>query len=203
MDLALPPLAEGTRTRLRAMLPEAATVANPLDYTSLLWAETDLLRDIVATVGADPGIDQLLVFHDTPEDLSAEATESWGATRAGIAAGLEQSAAAPLLASTLPDLMNETVARELAGQGIAAVAGLSTAVLCASALRRESGDPARLREIAAAAKRTDGGDGEWLSEVEAKELCRDAGIPVPAGRVAARRRRLPSPRPRSSAGRSR
>ena len=185
LDLALPPLTEVTRARLRAMLPEAATVANPLDYTSLLWAETELLRDIVATVGADPGIDQLLVFHDTPEELSAEATESWGATRAGIAAGLEQSAAAPLLASTLPDLMNETVARELAGQGIAAVSGLSTALLCARELRRSPADAGRLREIAAAALPDGADEGEWLGEVASKHLLRKAGIPVPSGLVVA------------------
>ena len=74
LGLELPPLGEAASDRLRELLPEAATVANPLDYTSLLWAETELLREIVATVGADPAIDQLLVFHDTPEELSAEAT---------------------------------------------------------------------------------------------------------------------------------
>ena len=150
LGLELPPLGEATSLRLRELLPDAATVANPLDYTSLLWAETELLHEIVATVGADPAIDQLLVFHDTPEELSAEATESWAATRAGIAGGLAASEAAPLLASTLPDLMNEPIARELASQEIAAVSGLSTAVLCARELRRSPADAGRLREIAAA-----------------------------------------------------
>ena len=185
LGLKLPPLGEPASRRLRELLPDAATVANPLDYTSLLWAETELLHEIVATVGADPAIDQLLVFHDTPEELSAEATESWAATRAGIAGGLSDSGAAPLLASTLPDLMNEPIARELGSRGIAAVSGLSTAILCARELRRAPASAERLREIAVASVNGGAGDGEWLGEVASKELLRASGIPVPPGRVVA------------------
>lgn len=183
LGLELPPLGEAASRRLRELLPDAATVANPLDYTSLLWAETELLYEIVATVATDPAIDQLLVFHDTPEELSVEATKSWAATRAGIAGGLAVAEAAPLLASTLPDLMNEAVARELGARGIAAVSGLSTAVLCARELRRVPARAERIREIAAASDGRGNGEGRWLAEAEAKDLLRAAGVPVPPGRV--------------------
>ena len=48
------PLAEATSAKLRELLPDAATVANPLDYTPLIWAETALLAEIVETAGSDP-----------------------------------------------------------------------------------------------------------------------------------------------------
>ena len=190
LGVELPPLAPATRDRLTELLPGAATAANPLDYTSLIWAETDRLRSIVAAVAADPAVDQLLLFHDTPADLSAEAAEGWEATRGGLVAGASSedgAAAAPLFASTLPDLISEEIIRELSAAGIASVGGLSTAVLCARELRRAVGDPGRMREIAAAAASgpsTGREAGEWLSERAAKELLAAAGIPFPRGRSA-------------------
>jgi len=194
LGVGLPPLGVQTATRLRDLLPDAATVANPLDYTSLIWAESERLREIVATVGNDPAIDQLLVLHDTPADLSREASDSWRATRAGLTDGAAESNAAAIFASTLTDLIDEPIIRELSSRHVASVAGLSTAMLCARELRSPAGDPARLREIAEASRsglvgqgldrlrRTDG-SGRWLGEAEAKGLLRDAGIPVPVGRV--------------------
>ncbi len=185
LGVELPPLGEGTARRVRELLPEAATVANPLDYTSMIWAETERLRDIVVATGSDPAIDQLLIFHDTPEDLSPDAQESWDATREGLASGGAESGAAALFASTLPDLIDEGLIGKLAAEGIAAVGGLSTAVLCARELRRPPADPGRLREIAAAATRHPAESAEtWLGEATAKELLAAAGVPVPAGRHA-------------------
>lgn len=199
LGVALPPLAAATRERLAELLPGAATAANPLDYTSLIWAETGRLQAIVETVAADPAIDQLLLFHDTPADLAPEAAEGWEATRGGLVAGATSAnaAAAPLFASTLPDLISEEIIRELAAAGIASVGGLSTAVLCARELRRQPGESGRMRAIAAASAPNagagagkdgggGGGGGEpggWLSEAAAKNLLRDAGVPVPLGRT--------------------
>ncbi len=106
-----------TAARLRDLLPDAATVGNPLDYTPLIWGDKPLLQEIVETTGSDPGIDQVLVFHDTPLDLPADSVESWADHLDGIAAGLERADAAPLLASTMPELIDETIARELGAQG--------------------------------------------------------------------------------------
>ncbi len=187
VGLALPPLAAATRERLDELLTEAATIGNPLDYTSQIWAERERLAAIVATVGDDPAIDQMVIFHDTPEDLGAESEPGWRATREGLADGAERSAAVPLFASTLPDLIGDAIIRELADRGVASVGGLHTAVRCAAELRRPPGDPQRLREIAATSARaaTAGGDGSWLSETEAKALLAGAGIPVPPHRTAA------------------
>jgi acetate---CoA ligase (ADP-forming) len=192
IGLELPALAEPTRQALSDLLPEAATIANPLDYTSLIWADTDRLRRIAATVGDDPGIDRLLLCYDHPQGLSPEHEEEWAAVREGLAAGAIESGADGLFTSTLPDLLDEGVARELGERGVPAIAGLRTALACAAALARPAGDPGRLHAIAAAARRAagarasgvDGVDG-WVGEVAAKDLLRGAGIPVPHGVVAA------------------
>jgi acetate---CoA ligase (ADP-forming) len=191
----LPSLAQGTRERLSELLPGAATVGNPLDYTAMIWGDTDLLRRITVTVGADPAIDQLLVLYDHPQGLAPEAATTWAGVRAGIVAGAAETEAATLVASTLPDLIDDEASGELADRGVPAVAGLRTALACARALRAAGASPSRLREVAAAAAAISGrqprptsGDRDadgWLDEIEAKALLRDAGIAVPDGRVVA------------------
>ncbi len=180
LGIELPALAEPTAERLRELLPEAATIANPLDYTSMIWAQRERLASIVETVGADPAIDQLLIYHDTPEELSPEVEPGWRETRGGLADGAERAAAAPLFASTLPDLIGEDEIAELSARGIAAVQGLTTAVRCVAALRDGDGNPSRLREISAAAgARGPGGAGPWRGEAETKRILAAYGVPVP------------------------
>jgi acyl-CoA synthetase (NDP forming) len=181
----VPPLADETRHRLDELLPDAATPGNPLDYTSLIWGESELLASIVEAVGGDPGIDQLLLLYDHPAGLRPEHEDQWRAVRTGLANGAERSDSAAVIASTLPDLLDDTATRELAVRGIPAVAGLTTALACVRALRRPPGDPARLRAISAAASRarrgSNGAGGDWLGEAAAKRLLRHAGVPVPEG----------------------
>ncbi|OLE36576.1 MAG: hypothetical protein AUG48_06920 [Actinobacteria bacterium 13_1_20CM_3_68_9] len=176
-------IAADEAARLGTRLPELA---------AMIWGDTDLLRRITVTVGADPEIDQLLVLYDHPQGLAPEAAATWAAVRAGIVAGADEAQAATLVASTLPDLVDDEASGELADRGVPAVAGLRTALACAQALRLSDADPARLRAIASAASQAAqrrarvvvGGDG-WIDEIESKELLRAAGIPVPDGRVVA------------------
>jgi acetyl-CoA synthetase len=190
MGVELPELAPQTRECLTELLPPTATVANPLDWTAMIWDEPERLRRVVAAVGEDPSIDQLLMLFDQPRELPNDSAASWAGVRDALVAGAAESKASALLASTLPDLVEEGIALALAERGIPFVAGLRTSLLCASALRSAPGDPARLREIAAVAGRVaaqdrhrDAGDG-WMAEAEAKRALAEAGIPVPPGRVA-------------------
>lgn len=178
LGLELPPLSRSTSERLAELLPDAATIANPLDYTSMIWGDAPLLAEIVEVVGADEAIDQLLLLYDQP----ADADDSWTAVRAGLAAGSRATQAAVIVASTLPDLLDEDAALEFAASGLPAVAGLRSALRCAAAVRAPLGEPRRMREIAAAARRRAAPSANgWIGEAEAKRLIAGAGIAVPAG----------------------
>jgi acyl-CoA synthetase (NDP forming) len=184
--LELPELAPATRERLRALLPAAATIANPLDYTAMIWGDVPALAELIATVGEDAAIDQLLIFYDQPADLEGPAEESWRAVREGIIAGAARSPAPVIVSSTLPELLDDAAAWRFAGEAIPAAAGLRTGLACAAAIRRPPGDPLRLREIAAAAARVADSskvDGDWLAEYESKRLLRAGGVSVPDGRL--------------------
>ena len=183
LALELPALAPATCERLSALLPSAATVANPLDYTAMIWGDAAALSGLVQTIGADPAIDQLLVFYDQPPDLDGAVKESWDAVREGITAGAARSEAATIVSSTLPELLDDEAAWRFIQAGIPAVAGLRTGLVCAAALGSAPGDPDRLREIARTAAARPDTSAQWLSEHEAKCLLRAAGVSVIEGRL--------------------
>ena len=94
-----------------------------------------------------------------------------------------------MVSSTLPELLDEHAALTFIDAGVPAVAGLRTGLACAAALLAPRADPARLREIASAARAaaapaSAAANGRrWLPEHEAKELVRQAGVPVVDGRL--------------------
>ena len=203
MGLPLPPLAADTITSLRAQLPAAATVANPLDYTAMIWGEVETLRDLIRTVGEDPAIGHVLVFYDRPPGISGASLESWVAVEEGILAGASVSPVPVMVAATLPELLDDEAAWQFCEAGVPAVAGLRTGIAVAAALAAPLPDAARLRAIAA--HTVAGGDGPWLAEHEAKALLRARGVPVPERPTRHRRgrRRLRLARPRAAQWRSR
>jgi acyl-CoA synthetase (NDP forming) len=187
--LELPELSPAARERLKGVLPSAATVGNPLDYTSMLWDDHEALEEVAAAVSSDPAIDQLLLLFDQPRGLDPEVAGGWEAVRRALLAGAERGDAATILASTLPELLDPDTATELTKAGrVATAAGLGAAIACAAALRTPLPDPERLREIAAAAETgrdgaVDGINGA-LGEAEAKRLLAEGGLAVPEGSVA-------------------
>lgn len=190
IGLELAALAPATEQRLRDILPTAATVANPLDYTAMLWGDRGALAGLVQTLGEDPAVGQVLVFYDQPHGLTGASEESWRAVREAVIAGAAASPVATLVSSTLPELLDDDAAWEFARAGVAPAAGLRTGLRCAAAAGAcaQIADPARLREIATVARslRIDGGTrraGAWLAEHEAKAMLRAHGVPVPLGRV--------------------
>ena len=184
IGIPLPALTPATRERMRELLPEAATVANPLDYTALIWGDTERLHDLVVTAGEDPEVGRVLVLYDQPAGLEGAMEESWAAVREGIRQGAHDSSVPVMVASTLPELLDDEAGARFAEAGIPAISGLRSGLAAVAALGRPPGDPARLREIASAA-REPGNGGGWLSEHEAKELLRERGLPVVDGRLVA------------------
>ena len=188
IGLDLPEFAPETRRRLRELLPVAATVANPLDYTAILWAERESLAELVRALGEDPAVGQVVVFYDQPHGLTGAPEESWRATREAVIEGAARSPVPTLVSSTLPELLDDRAAWEFAQAGVAAAAGLRTGLRCAAARLRPPADDAapRLAEIAKTAR--DVGTrgrpvGRWLAEHEAKAVLGRHGVAVPAGRV--------------------
>ncbi len=183
VGLRLPLFAPETAERLRELLPDAATVGNPLDYTALIWGDAERLRDIVVAVGDDPAVGRVLVFYDQAADSGRGG--SWAAVREGIALGAAAAATPVMVSSTLPELLDESSALEFMEAGVPAVAGLRTGLACVAALSAQPANPVRLRAIGAVARDiTSRSNGRrWLAEHQAKDLLRSAGLTTVEGRV--------------------
>jgi acyl-CoA synthetase (NDP forming) len=135
-------------------------------------------------LGEDPAIGLVLVFYDQPAGLTGAMAQSWRDVREGVMRGAALSPVQTLVSSTLPELLDDAAAAELAAAGVPATAGLRTGLRCARALLSDgAGDPAQLRAIAATARGRAPRDGAWMSEHAAKQRLREAGVPVPDGRV--------------------
>jgi acetyl-CoA synthetase len=186
LGLALPAPAPETAAALRALLPGAATPQNPLDYTALLWGHEAAIEALTLTLAGDPAVGRVLVLYDEPAGLDGPAAATWTAVRDGVRAAGARSDVPVLVASTLPELMPDGAAAELAAAGLPPIAGLHAGVLCAAALAEPAPDAARIREIAGAAgARPAVRGGGWLAEHEVKRLLAAAGLPVVTGRVVA------------------
>jgi acyl-CoA synthetase (NDP forming) len=189
LGIELPAFAPATAAALEERLPPTATIANPLDYTAVIWGDRDWERVVVALVGDDPNVDQVLVFYDHPPGLEGALGQSWQAVEDGIVDGAHASPVPVMVAATLPELLDDTAAARFGDAGVPAVGGLRTGLACAAALQAPPPDPARLRAMAAAANPqptsrglTPTTGGRWLAEHEAKDLLRPT-VPVVEGRV--------------------
>ncbi|MFZ0092120.1 MAG: CoA-binding protein, partial [Solirubrobacteraceae bacterium] len=126
LGLELPALAPATQARLTELLPAAATVANPLDYTAMIWGDVTALGELVRTLGEDPAIGQVLVFYDQPHGMTDAPAASWRAVRDGVMLGAGLSPAPTMVSSTLPELLDDAAAAEFGAAGVPAAAGLRT-----------------------------------------------------------------------------
>lgn len=183
LAVSLPGLSSATTSRLGELLPDAATIGNPLDYTALIWGDAPLISDIVGTVGSDDAVGQVLAYYDEPQDMDQASTDSWALTLDGLAQGATKGSAGVVVCATLADLLPEATIERLHTQGVPGVWGLRTGMVVADALTQPYGDAALLRRIAQVSAPL-ASPGEWLAEHEAKTMLTDRGVSVPLGVLA-------------------
>jgi acetyl-CoA synthetase len=171
LGVRLADLAPETERRLGDLLPPAATVANPLDHTAMVWADTEAIAALAEAVGLDPGVGHLVYVQDEPPGLPPGPLAEWQATRAGGVLGGERAGIETLVVATTP------------GQAApGAVAGLDSALRAIGALQSPPADPHRLRAMAAC------GESEYhpraLDEHAGKDMLTRHGVAVPRGVIA-------------------
>ena len=170
LGVRLADLSPPTERRLRDLLPPAATVANPLDHTAMVWADTEAIAALAENVGRDPQVGHLVYVQDEPPGLPPGPLAEWQATRAGGVLGGERAGMQTMVVATTPGQAAE-----------GAVAGVDNALRAIGALQRPPADAARLRAIAAAASAR--ANPRHMDEYRAKELLVERGVSVPHGTV--------------------
>ncbi|WP_405875247.1 acetate--CoA ligase family protein [Streptomyces sp. NBC_00005] len=129
--VTLPEFPPRTDERLRSVLGERVTVANPLDYHTYIWGDGPALTECYeAVLGAD--FDAHLLVLDVPKPDSGTGTGSdgtavWDTAVDALVAAHRRTAPRPAtcLVSSLPEGLPEETGARLLAEGIAPMQGLT------------------------------------------------------------------------------
>ncbi|MCE8545678.1 acetate--CoA ligase family protein [Ruegeria pomeroyi] len=185
IGLSFPTIEGADRGELKALLPEIATVSNPLDYTTPIWGQAEHTYPVFSRTLTAVAPDFTVLVQDYPA-TGLDDSKVFYLNDAGAfaCAASEQQVPAAILA-TIPENMDSDTRRMLIDQGVAPMQGIHEAL---NAIRDAAGWSAArarilsempaplLRPLAEAAL-------TGLTEDTGKEWLRTAGMPVPAGGV--------------------
>lgn len=177
---------ELVRAALATQLPEIATVANPLDYTTPLWGHEEALEQVFATTFQDRH-DVALMAQDHPRPELGGTNEQYRAdTRAFITAARRAGIPAAVC-SGLAENIDEETRRMLVDAGVAPLQGIDEAVGAIAAAVRYGTRRAetRGRDLRLAPIVSLGSEPSTLDEWHGKQRLAALGIAIPDGRLVA------------------
>lgn len=171
------PFPDATRGALRDILGPIVTVANPLDYHTFIWGDTERMTATFSAV-LGGGFDLGVFVLDLPRpDRCSQA--GYRCAVDAILAARKATGARTVVLATLPETLGEELTAEFEAGGVTVLHGMSDGVAAIDAAIRAgrletSPEPALLaRAGAVAAART-------LSEAEGKAALSACGLRVPA-----------------------
>lgn len=172
--LDFPPLQTVQKKQLRQALGSMVALANPLDYHTYIWRDTDAMTRAWAGMTGD-GISLTFSIVDYPH---TDASDWICATNAALE--VHASTGAPFaVVSTLPELMPQGIAHQLMQGGVVPMSGLAealAAVKAATDIHAPDPMPVLLPGENLAVT--------LLCEAEAKSVLSPHGLVVPVRRIA-------------------
>jgi acyl-CoA synthetase (NDP forming) len=166
-----PPVPHAIQTHLAEVLGPIVTISNPLDYHTFIWGDGPRTTDVFTSMlsGYDAGI----YIIDPPRGDRCDPSGYQPALDAIVAAQQATGKIAFPVAS-LPENFDEAMALRLLDDGICTLMGLETALAAIAAAQTPAG-PENWRPLPALPPRA----AHLLSEAEAKDILRAAGVDVP------------------------
>jgi acyl-CoA synthetase (NDP forming) len=134
---------DATRAELRTLLGPIVTVANPLDYHTFIWGDTERMTDTFAAVLGE-GFDLSVFVLDLPRPDRCSQAGYRCAVDAILAARAATGARTAVLAS-LPEALDETLTAEFEAGGVTVLHGMAdglSAIDAAILAGRLAPDPA-------------------------------------------------------------
>lgn len=168
------PLKTAQKQALQQALGPMVALANPLDYHTYIWRDSDMMgRAWAAMTGQQVALTLSIV--DYPH---TDATDWACATQAALDARA-QSGAPFAVVSTLPELMPRHIARQLMTGGVVPLNGLAEALAAIRAAANPVPADADALLLPGIAQTT-----QTLEEGVAKAELARHGLPIPSGRIA-------------------
>jgi acyl-CoA synthetase (NDP forming) len=192
LGLTFPPLSQHGRERLTQILPPFSPIANPLDA----WGSGNLEATYpacVAVVSQEDDVDLLAVSRDTPAGVAEREVEQSLAVAASAVEAARRTGKPVLLFSNLSAGFDERVTAELKAGGVPYLQGTAETLRAIQAFHDYAEFQRRRERLEETGCPSPASLGQWrarlregpLSEVEARRLLADYGIPGPRERVVA------------------
>jgi acyl-CoA synthetase (NDP forming) len=170
---------------LKALLPEIATVSNPLDYTTPIWGQGARTYPVFAKVLDAVGADSAVLVQDYPAAGLDASKEYYQQDAAAFARAAKEKGLPAAICATLPENMDADTREFLIGEGVAPMQGIhetlnaigQAANWARTRARIASGLPAPLLPAEPL------GVLEMLTEDTGKSWLSRIGVPVPNGNV--------------------
>ncbi|PRZ46718.1 acetate--CoA ligase family protein [Tritonibacter scottomollicae] len=125
-DVSFPPLNDRQRSDLRAALGPMVALANPLDYHTYIWRDTEAMTRAFSAM-VDPQLALTILVVDFPRADRCDASDWDCAIQSAIAVRQQTDQPVAMLAS-LPELLPEEVAEQLIAAGVVPMLGLPEAI---------------------------------------------------------------------------
>ncbi|TMR06595.1 acetate--CoA ligase family protein [Actinomadura soli] len=183
-------LSAATRADLGRILPDFATIANPLDGTGQLVGEPERFGRLAEAVAADPGVDLLTVVLDAPPSLGDRLAASYTRLLATLPGVRQRSGTPVMVLSNYGGGLHPFAADALAGSdipvvhgtraGMAAIAAVTTAAThrARTADEHEPVEP-RTASLQAVRRALDASPSRQVSGEALEELAEQYGLPLP------------------------
>lgn len=184
--LQLPQLTQTQNDQLRRLLPDFASLSNPLDYNTSIWGDEGTCTAVFGSIMAGD-YDATVLVLDFPKQGIGDDHEWQVAVNAMIAAHKQHHKTAAVICN-LSELLPENARLRLVKAGIAPLQGLKDGV---AALARLVKYGQRRRQVAAMNDPMQlllrqgaliEGDSQMLDEWASKQLLGGYGLPLPGGR---------------------
>ncbi|SLN34542.1 acetate--CoA ligase family protein [Pseudooctadecabacter jejudonensis] len=169
--LTFPPLNDRQKTDLATALGPKVALANPLDYHTYIWRDTDAMTQAFSAI-IDPEIALTFLIVDFPRADICDPSDWECVIKAAIRTKAETGGTIAMV-STLPELMPEDVAATLMTGGIIPMNGVSEALGAVTAAQHRLPSPLDIIDP------TPNTDAPVLTEAAAKAALNTHGMPVP------------------------
>lgn len=184
VGLEFPQYQTATDERLKGLLPNAATVSNPLDYTTPIWGQAERTKPVFAAALAET-FDAAVLVQDYPVAGLDESRPLYLADGDAFADAALAAGTPAAICSTLPENLDKGTRRHFSNRGIAPMQGINETLEAIAAAACWAQARNRIKQARPGDLLTVNVHPELqaIDEVTAKRDVAAAGLSVPDGKV--------------------
>ena len=187
IGLGFPAFGPAERAALLPLLPDIATVSNPLDYTTPIWGDASRTGPVFAAAINGLQADSAVLVQDYPAAGLDESNPYYRADAGAFIAAAKARGIPAAICATLPENIDPETRDWLVAQGVAPMQGLTETLdaMRAAGLWAERRAQIMAKRPAPLLALPDLATLHTVDEAAGKALLSTLGLPIPAGEVVA------------------